>query len=795
MINTTVRAGSISTRIIGKVRVCSNFSKPEIESFRGRGKTVISAESRQAIESLCPEVGQEIIQDFFARMDEDYFLAFSPEEISTHIKMSCALDLEHPAQCRITSRGEGEFDIIIVGFDYLSEFSIFCGLLSAFGLDIRAGNIYSFARQASGEGRPQFRSTRRSMKIKASRPLPRKIVDVFNVRLNAGATFAEAKQHELEHELQTLVRLLASGSPEQARERLNRFLTERIERMNEQLSGLLSPVEVRFDNQLSSDWTVMNVYSEDAFAFLYAFSNALSLRGIYIHKVRIQSVSRQAQDQFFIADRWGRKIEDEREQERLRTSVALIKQFTRFLPEAPDPAKAMRHFDQFLDKIAEERIPDRMVSFFAGREGMNLLAHLLGSSDFLWDDFLSLRFKDLLPILEDFTKTELRPGKQSLRQQLATLLAPASTFEEKKKILNRFKDGQVFLIDVKHLLDPQVTLMDFSQALTELAEVALDEAAKICFEHLVEQHGEPAQADGAPCQFTICGLGKFGGREMGYASDLEVLFVHDGPGRTRGAKPIDNGLFFELLAQQIVEFIEAREKGIFHIDLRLRPYGKAGALATPFEQLANYYSATGEAAPFERQALIKLRWVAGDEALGRRVEAQRDSFTYGDAPWDWENALHLRRRQTRELVKPGQINVKYSAGGIIDIEYAAQYLQLLHGKDHPELRVTSTLEALDQLRRLQIISEDERNTLGAAYLFLRNLIDALRIVRGDASDLAPPEENSEEFKSLARRLGYRERDWRRGAETLAADIRQWVERVNLCYVARFNSPAGVGRQG
>src|SRR5215510_7228571 len=450
----------------------------------------------------------------------------------------------------------------------------------------------------------------------------------------------------------------------------------------------------------------------------------------------------------------------------------------------------MRHFDQFLDKIAEERIPERMVSFFAGKEAMNLLAHLLGSSDFWWDDFLSLRFKDLLPVLEDFAKTELRPDKQSLRKHLAASLSQASTFEEKKGAFNRFKDSQVFLIDVKHLLDPQVTLMDFSQALTDLAEVALDAAARICYDSLVELRGEPMRADGSSAQFTICGLGKFGGREMGYASDLEVLFVHDGQGRTRGDKPIDNGLFFEHLAQQVVEFIEAREKGIFHIDLRLRPHGKAGALATPFGQLENYYSGHGEAAPFERQALIKLRWVAGDEALGRQVEKRRDNYTYSGAPWDWENALHLRRRQTRELVKPGRINVKYSSGGIIDIEYVAQYLQILQGKDHPELRVTNTLDALDRLRRLDLISEAESETLGAAYLFLRNLIDALRIVRGDASDLALPEADSDEFKSLARRLGYRERDWKRRAEKLAADIRRWMKEVNSYYVSRFNSPAG-----
>jgi glutamate-ammonia-ligase adenylyltransferase len=744
------------------------------------------AELKNTIEALCAEAGKEVIDDFFARMDEDYFATFSPEEISTHIGMSCALDPAHPVRCRITPRRPSEFDIIIVGFDYLAEFSIFCGLLSAFGLDIRAGSIYSFAKQSSGQEKPQLRSMRRSLKSKSSRPLPRKIVDVFNVRLRPGETFDEAKQREFEQELQTLVRLLAAGSSDQARERLNRFLTERIEKMNEQLSGLLSPVEVRFDNQLSSDWTVMDVHSEDAFAFLYAFSNALSLRGIYIHKVRIRSIGSEARDQFFIADSWGRKIEDEAEQERLRTAVVLIKQFTRFLPEAPDPAKAMRHFDQFLDKIAEEHVPDRVVSFFAGREGMNLLAHLLGSSDFLWDDFLGIHFKDLLPILEDFSRMELRPGKHALRQHLDALLSQARTFEEKKRALNWFKDSQVFLIDVKHLLDPQVTLIDFSHALTDLAEVVLDEAAKICYDRLVEQHGEPMQADGKPSPFTICGLGKFGGREMGYASDLEVLFVHDGGGRTQGDKPVDNGLFFELLAQQIVEFIEAREKGIFHIDLRLRPYGKAGALATPFEQLVNYYSVNGEAAPFERQALIKLRWVAGDETLGRHVEAHRDSFTYSGAPWDWENALHLRRRQMRELVKPGQINVKYSAGGIIDIEYAAQYLQLLHGKDHPELRVTGTLEALDQLRRLRIVSEAEHDMLHAAYLFLRHLIDALRIVRGDASDLLLPEENSEEFKSLARRLGYRERDWKRGAERLVTDIRLWMKKVNSYYVARFD---------
>ena len=507
-----------------------------------------SAESKIAVESLCSEVDKEVVQDFFARMDDDYFATFSPQEITTHIQMSCKLSRERPVQVQVTPRPSGsggEFEVVIVGFDYLSEFSIICGLLSAFGLDIRAGNIYSFA--------------------KTSRPLPRKIVDVFAVGIKPGETFDEAKQREFEQELQTLARLLAAGSTDEARERLNRFVTERIEKMDAELSGLLSPVEIRFDNQLSPDWTVVEAHSEDTFGFLYAISNALAMRGTYIHKVKIRSIGHEVRDQFFIADRWGRKIEDRREQERLQMAVAMIKQFTRFLPEAPDPAKAMRHFDQFLDKAAEEELPDRIISFLAGREGMNMLAHLLGSSDFLWNEFLRTHFTDLLPVLEAFNKPGLHPGasdKDSLRRELRTRLGQASTYREKKTVLNRFKDEQVFLIDVRHLLEPQVTLVDFSLALTELAEVVIDEAVMICYEHLGERHGP----------FTVCGLGKFGGREMGYASDLELLFVHDTPGSTP---------FFESLVRQVVDFIEARKKGIFHIDLRLRPYGEKGALSTP----------------------------------------------------------------------------------------------------------------------------------------------------------------------------------------------------------------------
>ena len=707
-----------------------------------------SEASKEIIQRLCPDVSRDIVEDFFARMDDDYFTTFAPEEIATHIRMSSSLDSTHRVKVHVRPRqtpdpGLGTFDIVIVGFDYLSEFSVFCGLLSAFGLDIRAGNIYSFAK----------RGLQRS---------PRKIVDVFSVSIKDGEVFDEAEQCAFEHELQTSAGSLAAGSVVEARERLNRFLTERIERMDAPLAGLRHPLEVQFDSRSSSDWTVMEVRSRDTFAFLYAISNALAMNGVDIHKVKIRNVGPEARDQFFIADRWGRKIEDTTEQERLRTAVGMMKQFTRFLPDAPDPGKAMRHFDQFLDKMSAERLPQPIISFLAAEDGMSRLARLLGSSDYLWDDFLSRHFRDFLPLLQDFAGTD----KKSIRQNLRSQMNQAASFEGKKSVLNEFKDTELFRIDVHRLLDENITLIDFSRSLTELAEVVVDEAARICREHLGADHG----------LFTICGLGKFGGQEMGYASDLEMIFVHEQP---------ENTPYFEALARQTIDFIESRRGGIFHIDLRLRPYGDAGAWSLPFDEFKRYYSAQGQAAPFERQALIKLRWVAGDEDLGRRVEQHRDAFTYSGAPWDSENASHLRRRQTRELVRPGETNVKYSAGGIVDIEYAVQYYQLLHGRDHPGLRLTNTLEALTQLRRLRFIEESDYILLSSAYLFLRKLIDALRIVRGDATDLALPAETSDEFKSLARRLGYRQRDRAKSAIALAGDIREWMTKVHEHFVTRF----------
>ena len=210
-----------------------------------------------------------------------------------------------------------------------------------------------------------------------------------------------------------------------------------------------------------------------------------------------------------------------------------------------------------------------------------------------------------------------------------------------------------------------------------------------------------------------------------------------------------------------------------------------GSLATSVEAFHDYYRTGGQAAPFERQALIKLRYVAGDAALGRAIEAARDAFVYSQEPFDLANALHLRQRQINELVAPGAVDSKYSPGGLVDIEYTAQYLQLRHGASHPTLRTTNTLARPAGVAGGGVVVGRGVRRVQAAYKFLRALIDALRLVRGNARDLILPPVDTEEFLFLARRMGYWES--RTATRQLAADIAYHMHQAGRVYQEHFQA--------
>ena len=742
---------------------------------------------KQQIECFANEVGTETVEEFLSRFDDDYFDRFTTEEIHNHLIMASTLTPDRPVQLKFVPSGIAQFELTIVGLDYFSQLSIICGLISAFAFNIDSGLVYTFSAQDSRSAvRPRFRAGRR--RPASAQHHPRKMVDVFTVSQRNGHGFGPDKQAEFGSELESLILLLRERLFSEARDRVNRRLVEYLDRAGAQGIELDCPIEISFDNYVSRQGTMLTVRSKDTPAFLYSLTNGLAMRGVYIQKARIENVGNEASDSFFITDRRGTKIESEQEQKGLATAVGLIKQFSQSLPAAPDPAKALTHFDQFLDAIIERNLSGRALMLFGDAEGRDILANLLGSSDFLWEDILRTQLEDLLPVLEQIKEFPMPSGRRAIENELASVISGARDYSEKRAALNRFKDREIFLIDMKRLLDSRMRLDDFSNALTDLAEAVVFASCELSSNRLIEDHGEPLLDSREPCRFAVFGLGKFGGREMGYASDIELLLVYEGPGQTAGPDSISNGEFFDRLVQHLPQLIEAKQGGIFQIDMRLRPFGSAGPLASSLASIKDYYSSAGHADPAERQALIKLRGIAGDEILLRAVEDHRDQFVYSAEPWQLEHALHLRARQIRELVEPGKVSVKYSPGGIIDVEYTAQYLQIIHGAANPALRTPSTLVALDALGSAQILRDDEHGILRDAYVFLRRLQDSLRMVRGHSRDVVLPDEQSEEFESLARRLAYHDASWSESSKHLANDIHRHRTSVNRVFLGRFKPP-------
>jgi len=751
----------------------------------GEMASIPSEQLLPLVRPLCQEVDEDIVRDFVQRMDEDYLDEIEPRQVAAHIRLAARLDPDHPSEVAFSPRPDGSFDLVIVAYDYFSEFAVICGLLAAFGLDIREGRIFTSADPVTA---PPARRDARPVRSRAPRKpgLTRKtIVDLFHVDPMPGRVFSDTHAQQLAEELDRMVRLLDAQRFQEARHRVNRRLVETLDRSRGRFTGLLHPVRIEFDNRQSPNDTVIDIRSMDTPAFLYAFANALAMRGVYIRKARFQQIGAELHDRFFVRGRHGRKIEEAPDQQELRLTATFIKQFTHFLTWAPDPAKALDHFDRFLDQLLEGGRTGRALDFLKEQKTLATLARLLGTSDFLWEDFLRRQHANLLPMLETYQHLPLVRPKTDMVRELRKRIASVRSDEQRRRALNQYKDEEMFRIDMKHLLDPNSMLVDFSRGLSDLAEVVLDQAIRDCQAKLSHPYGTARREDGAACPFAVFGMGKFGGRELGYASDIEVLFVYEGAGTTTGKQPLENSEYFERLAQEILGWIDAKQEGIFHLDVRLRPHGSKGSLANSLAEIEAYYSPAGFAAPFERQALIKLRYVGGDEALGRTVEAHRDAYVYSTQSWDMTVALNLRRQQLKEFIEPNQVNIKYSPGGLIDIEYGVQYLQVQHGHRHAALRTQNTMVALDAFDQTKVLPKQEVQTLREAYLFFRLLIDGLRIVRGHAKDLVLPPRDSEGFVFLARRVGYTTETWEEGAQKLDSDIQRHMTRTREFFTQRF----------
>jgi [glutamine synthetase] adenylyltransferase / [glutamine synthetase]-adenylyl-L-tyrosine phosphorylase len=675
------------------------------------------------------------------RMPAPYRQAFDAEDVARHESMAAQLDDRRHAVVAITAVGETGHRVELVGHDALGSLSILCGLLYVYGFTILDGQVFTSRSDAEGGPDGEARS-----------PGHRRIVDVFHVRSTRERVSREELDRFAEELVELIDRLHQGGHAE--------IQTELAKRISLGLSPAggarpetqtLLPIDLRVDNERSPVHTVLEIEALDTAGFLYELTNALALSEVSVELMEVRTSGQRARDTLWVTDARGGKIVDEAQVQRLRVATVLTKHFTHLLPSSADPERALLHFRQFLGDLFRRPDWERDISSLEQPQVLAGLAQLLGVSDFLWHDFLRMQHEALFPVLGAIDELhEARPRRELEAVFDAELEGHAPT--ERAALLNGIKDREMFRIDMRHILRHGSSFDQFSRELTELAEVLAQRALALAWADLVERHGEPLDTEGSPVPFALCALGKFGGWELGFASDLELLLVYGGDGRTSR-----DGLFASELYARLVERLRAtiatRREGIFELDLRLRPYGDGGPLAVSLGAFASYFAADGDAWPYERQGLVKLRPVAGDAGLGRRVVELRDRLVYESWSGDFAASRAMRERQVRHLVTPGTLNAKFSPGCLVDLEYAVQLLQIRHGGERPALRTPNTLAAIGELHAAAILDAHDYDVLAGSYRLLRRLIDALRMVRGHAKDLTVPPHGSEEFRFLARRFG------------------------------------------
>ena len=739
-----------------------------------------------------PGVDPRLIAEHVSRLDAHYFERFDREAIARHLEGLASISAVRPAVLQMERLPGGEHACTVLAFDHPGAFSLITGVLSSLGFNIRSGDIFTWS--------PAKPEAPWSLELRR-----RRIIDRFTGTVAEG-DWSEEWEPALSARLTEVFSGLERGGEAAivSRRMVNELAARRLGRIRFAHEAVLYPVQIEVD-ATPAGRTRMRVISQDTPFFLFTFSTALTLQEVSIEHVTIRTEKEKIQDEFEFVDAGGRAITDPSRIDRIKLSVLLTKQFTSFLESAPDPLAALGRFEQLTRDVIAMPQQGRWIELLSDQGVLRDLAQLLGASTFLWEDFVRLQYEELLPMLAPHVSgRDFCEPLELLPDRLEMALAGAQDTDEFARRLNEFKDREIYLFDLDHILTPGSDFLTLSRRLTALAELVVDAAATHAWRTLRGRFGEPRTVAGLPVRCAIMGLGKLGGVALGYASDIELLFVYSDSGSTSGPERLDNSEFFDKLVREVLQLVHAKREGIFHIDLRLRPYGAAGPLGCSLESFCTYYANGGPAHSYERLSLVRLRAVGGDRSLGSQVERLRDEMVYSAQSIDLAELRALRARQVEEKTRiepaptssaaalsaaagpaPGPVraNAKFSAGALVDLEYAVQILQVTHGAMEKRLRTPRIHEALDALASIGLVEQAEAAELVASYHFFRHLINGLRMLRGSARDLFLPAPDSDEYLHLARRMGYAPgpdttpvQRLHLDFETHSAEVRAFVER-------------------
>jgi [glutamine synthetase] adenylyltransferase / [glutamine synthetase]-adenylyl-L-tyrosine phosphorylase len=448
---------------------------------------------------------------------------------------------------------------------------------------------------------------------------------------------------------------------------------------------------------------------------------------------------------------------------------------------SPDPDLALANLERFLSAI---RTRSTFYALLAeNRDILKLLTSMFGMSEFLSKIFIG--HPELLDSMTTRGYAYLQKERGTMATELDTLISQADNFEEQLDSMRGYRHEEFLRIGMNDVHgkmgQPEVALQ-----LTNLAEVCLAAAAGLASGEL-SRFGRPmvvSEEDGTSHEaaFAIVAMGKLGGYELNYHSDLDIIYIYDGQGMTDGEKSISNREYFAKLGQKIIMILttQTREGYAYKIDTRLRPSGNAGPLVTSLDSFIAYHST--ESQIWERQALTKARVCYGSPRLKKEIEGVIERAVFGVGADDGvRKEIHrLRMRMEVELAKEstGSYNIKTGRGGMVDVEFIVQFLQLKHGSQYPELRNSTTLRALEAMRELAILPEQDYQALAEGYKFLRRLENRLRIIHDySMNDLGG---SLKYLNKLARRLGY-DSSLRNPGEALMSDYERVTGAVRAVY--------------
>lgn len=331
------------------------------------------------------------------------------------------------------------------------------------------------------------------------------------------------------------------------------------------------------------------------------------------------------------------------------------------------------------------------------------------------------------------------PGEYARRAGRLIDLEDESAF---MAALRRFRVREAVRILWRDLLGKAV-LHETLGELTALAEACLDAALARAQQAAAERYGLPRHADGRPMELAVLGMGKLGGRELNFSSDIDLIYAYAEEGATDGRKPVSHGEFFRRVGQRLARYLSepTAEGFVYRVDLRLRPFGESGALAVSFDAMETYYQRHGR--DWERYALIKARPVAGDRAGGAELMGRLRPFVFRRY-LDYGAIDALRRMKAlvdAEVRRKGlEADIKRGPGGIREIEFTAQTFQLIHGGRDQALRRAGVLEVLPYLAGRGLMPEEDVRRLTGAYVFLRHTENRLQAMEDRQTQRLPDDE-------------------------------------------------------